>query len=52
VRGYEVNKILHACHDEPYGGHYAKKKDNLNDLARWILLANSPHKCSSLYLSL
>jgi hypothetical protein len=26
IREYEVHDILHACHDEPCGGHYATKR--------------------------
>jgi hypothetical protein len=32
VREDEVHDILHACHDDPYGGHYETKRKTYNIL--------------------
>lgn len=29
IREKETYDILHACHDEPYGGHFGTKRTNL-----------------------
>jgi hypothetical protein len=41
----KIYDVLHACHDEPNGGHFVSKITTLKVLHARLLLANSTQRC-------